>query len=209
MSEEKKETIAGFIKEIPVKLDAKDQVSLYNIIKKKCPDTIRILNEKYEGKKKLFIKRENRTKWYTSIINYLTKSGILEMNSEDSGTIHIVTDDYTKYFTYATSKIYSKENFSQHLMLYRQTAIEFLQKAGILDSSGNEIMQEKPLKKGKGIFSKYEKQIKWIMNVVLFLSIVNFILMVSKYGIKQITPFLSNTCLFTLSCIIICGNEKK
>ena len=131
------------------------------------------------------------------------------MDSEDSGTIHIVTDDYTKYFTYATSKIYSKENFSQHLMLYRQTAIEFLQKAGILDSSGNEIMQEKTLKKGKGIFSKYEKQIKWIMNVVLFLSIVNFILMVSKYGIKQITPFLSNTCLFTLSCIIICSNEKK
>lgn len=209
MSDEKKENIAGFIKEIPVKLDAKNQVSLYNILKKKCPDTIRILNEKYEGKKKLFISKENRNKWYTYIINYLTKSDILEMETDDNGTIHIVTEDYTKYFTYATSKIYSKENFNQHLMLYNQTAVEFLEKAGILDSSGNEIMQDKSKKKGKGFFSKYSKQINWLMNAIFFLTIVHFVIMAAKYGIKQMTPFLSNTCLFTISCIIICTNEKK
>lgn len=213
MSNEKKDNISNFINEIPVKLDANEQISLYNLLKKKCPQTIKLVTDRIEGKKKnLFskTKNENKDRWYTYVVNYLTKSNVLCLDKDNNNSKHLVEDEWEKYFVYPASNIYSLENLSNHLILYRQTAIEFLKKTGILDENGNEIISEKPKKGSKNIFSKYAKQIKIVMNIIFFLTIINFILMISKYGLKDITPFLSNTCLFTFAAIMLStGSENK
>lgn len=102
-----------------------------------------------------------------------------------------------------------KKKCPEHIKLWSENALEFLEKARITDSNGCEIMQIKKKKKNNSFFSKYEKQIRWIMNIILFATTANFVFMISKYGLKEITPFLSNTCLFTMSCIVLSTNEKK
>ena len=206
MSVEKK--IDSFVKDIEGPLDARKAISLFKLMKKKCPDTIRRITEKLNGKKFFYIP-DKKNKWYTWLLNYLVKQNILSLETRDDGSIHRVDDAYIKYFTTETSTIYSEKNCQEHIKLWSENALEFLEKAGIIDSNGNEIMKLKKKKNGNTFFSKYEKQIKWIMNIILFGTVVNFVLMVSKYGLKDITPFLSNTCLFTMACIVLSTNDKK
>ena len=207
MNEEKNKSIVNFIKKLPVKLDSNKKISLYEILKLKCPKTIKSINRHLEGKKKkLFPKNENKNKWYTVITNYLINSKILYIEQDKNGTKHFVEDEWEKYFIYPVSGIYSLDNLQNHLILYRQTAIQFLIKAGLLDEEEKELIHEN--NKKENIFSKHEKLIKTVMYVVFFITIINYIFMISKYGIKEITPFLSNTCLFTLSALII-STEKK
>ena len=206
MSQEKK--IDSYVKEIEGTLDVRKAVSLFKLMKKKCPDTIRILTEKLNGKKFIYIP-DKKNKWYTWLLNYLVKLNVLSLETREDGSIHRVNEDYIKYFTTETSTIYSEKNCQEHIKLWSENALEFLEKARITDSNGCEIMQIKKKKKNNSFFSKYEKQIKWIMNIILFATTANFVFMISKYGLKEITPFLSNTCLFTMSCIVLSTNEKK
>lgn len=204
-----KNTIEDFLKEIPDKLDSNKTISLYDLMLHKCPLTIKQLNKKINDKK--FLHGEEKQKWYTLVLNYLVKENILEGEKTENGTIHKVNEDWKKYFLVGESTVFSLSNASKHLILYSQIAKDFLIASGFLNKEGKELFAPEKEKKSKGqnLLKKYAKPLNYLATIVLFVTFANFVLMVSRYGIKEITPFLSNTCLFTLSSIIICTGEKK
>lgn len=200
--ENKKNNMESFLNEFNETLDSNKQISLYKLLKKNCPNTIRSLEKKINGKKSiLLLDKEN--KWYTAVINYLTKEEILEADRQDNGTtLHNVSEDFKKYFVHPVSTVYAPKNCKNHLILYSQIASDFLIKSGIVNSDGNEFVQEKKKNKKNTFISKNAKIIKIIFSVIMFVTIVNYILMISKYGINLMTPFLCNTCLFALSILV-------
>lgn len=201
MNKENKPTIESFVNDFNVTLDSNKQISLYDLLRKKCPNTIKNLEEKINGKH--FIpKSDKENKWYTAVINYLTMENFLETEKDENGTYHNVSENYKKYFIHSTSSLYAPKNCKNHLMLYKQTANEFLIKSGILNKDGTEFIKGKQPKNKLTFINKYSKLIKFIFSVILFISIVNYVLMVSKYGITVMTPFLCNTCLFSISILI-------
>lgn len=202
MMENNKNSIKDYLNEFEETLDSNRQISLYRMLKKKCPLTIRSLEKKINGKHNiLFLDREN--KWYTAVINYLVKNDILEAERQENGTtLHNVSEEYKKYFVHPVSTVYAPKNCSNHLILYSQIAGDFLVKSGLVNADGNEFVQDKKKPKKNTFVSKHSKLIKIIFSIIMFVTIVNYILMVSKYGINQMTPFLCNTCLFTLSILI-------
>lgn len=202
MTENNKNSIKDYLNEFEETLDSNRQISLYKMLKKKCPLTIRSLEKKINGKHNiLFLDREN--KWYTAVINYLVKNDILEAERQENGTtLHNVSEEYKKYFVHPVSTVYAPKNCTNHLILYSQIAGDFLVKSGLVNADGNEFVQDKKKPKKNTFVSKHSKLIKIIFSIIMFVTIVNYILMVSKYGINQMTPFLCNTCLFALSILI-------
>lgn len=202
MTENNKNSIKDYLNEFEETLDSNRQISLYKMLKKKCPLTIRSLEKKINGKHNiLFLDREN--KWYTAVINYLVKNDILEAERQENGTtLHNVSEEYKKYFVHPVSTVYAPKNCSNHLILYSQIAGDFLVKSGLVSADGSEFVQDKKKPKKNTFVSKHSKLIKIIFSIIMFVTIVNYILMVSKYGINQMTPFLCNTCLFALSILI-------
>lgn len=199
---ENKNTFEKFVNDYKETLDANKQISLYNLLLKKCPNSIKKLNKKIYGPKYIpFLDKEK--KWYTVFINYLTINNILEVDRRENGTYHNVTDDYKDYFIHSVSTVFAPKNHENHLILYSQTADDFLSKSGILNSDGSEFVKGPENKNKKNsFFAKYSKQINIASSILMFITVANYIFMISNYGLHLMTPFLSNTCLFTLSVIL-------
>ena len=193
--------IKEFVEHLPEKKDSNKIISLYTLIKKECPNTIKHLNKKIYGTTSVF-KKEDKEKWYTSFINYLTKKEVLETERSEEGTYHNVTDEYTKYFLVPKSTIYSLDNKKQHLTLYKQQSKEFLEKVGILDKEGNEFIKSESKKIFK-FSDKHKKWIKIISIIVLSWTVLQHILMISKYGLDNMISITLNFILFVISLLLI------
>lgn len=210
MSEENNKTpetnIGLYFETLPKKLDSTKNISLYSLMKKYCPQTVRKISARIYGTKRPI---DVDNKWYAALLNYLVKKEILEPNVENNRTFHeVIDDDYKMFFTHPTSTAYTTANCKNHLILYKDTSKAFLIKAGIIDKDGNEILGEKKKDNDKNFLKKYSKQIRWISWILFVFTLINFVLMISKYGLIMITPFLTNTCLFSLSLIFITDNKN-
>lgn len=190
-----KDNIAKYINDLPEKLDQKKSISLFKAIKLYCPNTIKLLNKKIENKNII-----SHRKWYTAVINYLVKKEILTTEKTDLGTFHNVEESYIKYFIIPKSPVYSLNNADNHLILYKQTIKEFLIEAGLLNQEGKEII-EKPQKDNFEIKQKEKKVIKIISIILLIYTILQFIILITKYGFKQYIPLLMNTILLIIAIL--------
>lgn len=200
-----KQSITNFVNEIPVKKEKRGTITLYNLIKKNCPDTISAINIKLNGHKK-YLKHKND--WYIICINYLTKNGIFQTEKTDVGTFHNVTENYLDYFKIPKSTVFSETNFPQHLILFKDTSQEFLKKTNLIDKEGNEYFAEKKEDKDFKISQKKEKIIKIAANFLMIWSILQFGIMISKYGYQEILPMILNSILFAISLLLIVKDKK-
>ena len=191
--------IGEYINEIPQKLDSSKNISLYNLIKINCPCTIKTINQKLYGKQN---KIDSESKWYTSVINYLVKKEILTTERSELGTFHNVKDSYQKYFIVPKSTLFSLENKKRHLLLYKQTAAEFLKAAELLNIEGKEYLAPA---KNKKVFDFSEKTIRILKKLSLVMIIwafIQFILLISKYGLINMIPMLLNSLLLAIGLVL-------
>ena len=204
MEEKKRTDISIFIDEINPKLDVNQTVSLFNAMKQYCPYTIKEITKKLNGNKILLGKSEKR-KWYTYIINYLTKKEILEVDQrEETQTFHKVNEDYQKYFTNQTSTLYSLDNAEKHLMLYEQTVTDFLKKAELINKDKIDFCKkEKEHKKKTELTENEKRNCKYIGGIIIILSILQFARMVSIFGIENFKTIAINSIIFTIGCLIL------
>lgn len=194
-------TIKEYIDDLPEKLNSNKTISLYELIKKSCPGTIRILNTKIYGQNAAFIPFKEE-KWYTSIINYLVKKQILETEKTDIGTFHNVSENYTKYFLVPKSTVYSLNNKKKHLMLYAQTSHEFLKATGLYTKENKEFLYN--IKKENNFFDeKTKKIIKIITIFVCAYTILQYLILFSKYGFQNMIPITLNSLIFTITMLIL------
>lgn len=194
-----------YIETLPDKLDSKKVISLYQLIKKYCPVTISKINNKIYGKS-YFSFRKKEPKWYTVIINYLIKEGILEEEKNNIGSFQNVSEDFQKYFLVPKSTVFSLDNKYKHLLLYKQTGKKFLTESDILDENGNERVKKIQEKKDEHFFnlSKKQKKIAMIFSgSILFYTLLQFIIMISKFGFSNMLPFFTNGILFTIAILVI------
>ena len=86
-----------------------------------------------------------------------------------------------------------------HFELKQETIIEFLIKAELLTKDKKEIFSNNVTKEKN---SKYQKLNKVISIVLFTWSILQFVLLIPKYGYINIIPFFLNSIVFTISIIL-------
>ena len=79
---------------------------------------------------------------------------------------------------------------------------EFLEKVGILDKEGNEFIKSESKKIFK-FSDKHKKWIKIISIIVLSWTVLQHILMISKYGLDNMISITLNFILFVISLLLI------
>lgn len=195
--------IIDFLKDIPDKYDANKTISLYNLIKQNCPLTVKNLNIKIYGQHLYLFKSNNEPKWYTQILNYLVQTGILSTEKNKDSVYHNVNEKYVKYFLIPKSTCFSLSNCDKHLLLYKEASQEFLIKAGLLDKKGQEFFTETKTESKNILSEKNKKYLNYLFVFLLFWSIIQFIILISKFGINNMIPIFLNCILFTVSIILI------
>lgn len=202
-----KKEIIDFVENIPQKLDQTKSISLYKLIIKKCPNCLNQICKKIYGKYSWKEIHKER-KWYTAIINYMVKTEVMMTEKIEGQTFHNVTEEYSKYFIIPKSSAYSLNNADEHIKLYAETATEFLKECGLLNQDGKEVIQEDEVKK-----QKKNKKAKKIINITasmgLLTTILYYIILAAKYGLKQYISILSVSCLFTIFVVILANDGKK
>ena len=198
-----------YIDSIPVILNTKKKISLYKAMKTCCPYTVKVLNKRVLGEnKKIIPSREDRNKWYVAFLNFLQKKEILEKEVQNENTtIHNVNQEWQKYFVVKSSTTFSQQNIKEHLFLYEENYKEFFTKIQLLDKNGKEILNTKEKNNAKTISEKLSDKHKKIINAagfsLLAWTIIDYILLISKYGLNNLIEIIVNCFLFTLAIIII------
>lgn len=185
-------------KEVKIQKQNNKTISLYQAIKKYCPNTIKKIKIKIHGKT-IFTNETSTNNWYLVILNYLTKKEIINFDKRDNGTFHEANHEYTKYFNKTQSSLYNYDNLKNHFELKQETIIEFLIKAELLTKDKKEIFSNNVTKEKN---SKYQKLNKVISIVLFTWSILQFVLLIPKYGYINIIPFFLNSIVFTISIIL-------
>lgn len=206
MSDNKNKNINDFLGAMPDKLDINKTISLYELVKENCPNTIKRINEKLYGKKTPLLLAMKEPKWYTSILNYLITKDILITEKTENGTTYNVTEEWTRYFVHPTSTVYFLQNRTKHLVLYEETAKDFLKAAGLVGKDGKETKEEKK-EEFKNVFSK--KTLKLIRTaglLMLAFTLIKLILLASRLGIQTMAEISATMLTFTIGCLLLTDN---
>lgn len=194
--------IEDFVKEFQTKKDSNKTISLYDAIKKYCPETIKTLNYKIYGKKFTF-KKFYENKWYTSIVNYLLKMNVFETDKKEEGTYHLVTEDYTNFFLNPVSTVFNPSNHKKHLILYKESIKEFLIAVKIIDKNEKELLKKEEKKEKLKLDKKKQKIVNSIGLIFLIYSIIQFFTFTAKFDLHNLIILVSNSLLFTIACLLL------
>lgn len=200
--------ITEFVNEIPEEKGNRKTISLYKLIKTNCPQTIRSINKRLNGKS-IINKLKHNKNWYIVIINYLTKNEILRTEKTDIGTFHNVTEDYIEYFNVPKSTVFSQNNFPTHLMLYKDSVETFLKETGLKNKEGKEYFEEEKKEDEIKINKKIQKYLKILAFSLLSWSLLQFGIMTAKYGYNNMIPIIINSILFAISLILIINDKDS
>ena len=196
-----------FIQTVPEEKGNRKTISLYKLIYQNCPETIKTINKRINGKS-LINKIKKNKNWYIIIINYLTVNDILRTEKTEIGTFHNVTEKYIKYFNVPKSTVFAQVNFLQHLNLYKDTAEEFLVAVKLKTKEGEEYF--KTPKKDESI--KVPKKLKKILHIsayaLLCWSLLQYGIMIPKYGYLNMLPMIINSILFSISVVLLIQDKE-
>ena len=187
--------------------DSSRKVSLYRLMRTRCPHTIRKLDRKVSGDKASADKSGKN--WYVSVLNYLVTKKVFTTEEIDKLKYHVVAENFRKYFPNERSQAYSEKNQPEHVMLYKETAEAFLKKTGLLTESGHELFDEERNKApelGKDILDinpKARKAIRIVCGFILLWSIFQYFALIPKMGFADARDIFLNSLLFGFSLLMI------
>lgn len=199
--------LTDFINNIPEEKGNRKTISLYKLIKTSCPETIKTINKRINGKSLITMLKKSKN-WYIIIINYLTVNDILRTEKTDIGTFHNVTEKYMKYFNVPKSTVFSQINFPQHLNLYKDTAEDFLSAVKLKTKDGKEIFETEKKDQYITVSKRLKIGLRYLAYGLLVWSLLQFGILVANYGYKQMLPMLLNSILFSISVVLLIKDKE-
>lgn len=196
-----------FIETIPEEKGVRKTISLYKLIQQNCPETIKTINKRINGKSLINRIKKNKN-WYIIIINYLTMNDILRTEKTDIGTFHNVTEKYIKYFKVPKSTVFGLVNFPQHLNLYKDSAEEFLISVKLKTKEGEEYFKDNKKNEDIKVSKKFKKYLHIFAYALLMWSLLQYGIMIAKYGYIEMIPMIINSILFSISVVLLTKDKE-